>query len=260
MAARVAFTSRLPGVVHTLLGLVLLTAAGLKLAGTNVSPFAQYGWFSAPWVQTLAVEWEIVLGLWLLSGAYRAGAWLAAVGTFAAFAAVSGYLGWIGQASCGCFGMVEASPWHAFAVDVTALVLLAVARPDWRAVRETPRADLLRRPTGFAGVLLGAAVILVTLTGAATWAYGSPTAALARLHGPPCTPPGTSISEPADRVTCYSGKFKSRTGRSSRSDLSVALRTARASPQQICLFRSRPTERLKFASKSKSPRRPASAC
>jgi hypothetical protein len=39
-----------------------------------------------------AVQWEIVLGLWLLSGAYRTGAWLAAVGTFLAFAAVSGYL------------------------------------------------------------------------------------------------------------------------------------------------------------------------
>jgi hypothetical protein len=176
--------------VHVSLGLLLLAAAGLKLYGMNVSPFAQYGWFTAPWVQTLAVEWEIVLGLWLLSGAYRAGAWLAAVGTFAAFAAVSGYLGWIGQASCGCFGVIQASPWHAFAVDMAALLLLVLARPDWRAVREAPRAEWLRAPAGFAGVLLGAGLILAALAGAATLVYGSPTAALARLQGAPFYAPG----------------------------------------------------------------------
>jgi hypothetical protein len=113
--------NRLSSVVHTSLGLLLLAAAGLKLYGMNVAPFAQYGWLTAPWVQVLAVLWEVALGLWLLSGAHRAGAWAVAVGTFAAFAAVSGYLGWIGQANCGCFGAIQASPWHAFAVDVVAL-------------------------------------------------------------------------------------------------------------------------------------------
>ncbi len=176
--------------VHTLLGLLLLAAAGLKLSGMNVAPFAQYGWLTASGVQTLAVLWEIVLGLWLLSGAYRAGAWLAALGTFAAFAAVSGYLGWIGQANCGCFGVVRASPWHAFAVDVAALVLLALARPDWRAVLDTPRSEFLRVPTGFAGVLLGAGLILAALAGAATLVSGSPAAALARLQGVPVYVPG----------------------------------------------------------------------
>ncbi len=176
--------------VHTLLGLLLLAAAGLKLYGMNVAPFAQYGWLTAPGVQTLAVLWEVTLGLWLLSGAYRAGAWLAALGTFAAFAAVSGYLGWIGQANCGCFGVVRASPWHAFAVDVAALVLLALARPDWRAVLDTPRSEFLRVPTGFAGVLLGAGLILAVLTGAATLVSGSPAAALARLQGAPLYAPG----------------------------------------------------------------------
>ncbi len=167
-----------------------MAAAGLKLYGLNVSPFAQYGWFTAPSVQMAAVLWEIVLGLWLLSGAYRTGAWLAAVGTFLAFAGVSGYLGWIGQASCGCFGVIKASPWYAFGVDVAALVLLALTRPDWRAVRATPRAELLRVPTGFAGIVLGAGLILVVLTGATTWVYGSPAAAIARLQGAPLYTPG----------------------------------------------------------------------
>ena len=72
---------RLSRVIPGGLGVLLLAAAGLKLYGLNVSPFAQYGWFTAPAVQVAAVLWEIVLGLWLLSGTYRIGAWLAAVGT-----------------------------------------------------------------------------------------------------------------------------------------------------------------------------------
>ena len=54
----------------------------------------------------------------LMRLSYPRGAWLAALGTFAAFAAVSGYLGWIGVASCGCFGVIKASPWWAFARSV----------------------------------------------------------------------------------------------------------------------------------------------
>jgi hypothetical protein len=80
------------------LGGLLLAAAGLKLYGLSVSAIPRVGWFSQPWVQLAVVEWELILGLWLLSGSYPRGAWLAALGTFAAFAAVSGYLGWIGVA------------------------------------------------------------------------------------------------------------------------------------------------------------------
>ncbi len=165
--------------VHTLLGLLLLAAAGLKLSGMNVAPFAQYGWFTAPWVQTLAVEWEVVLGLWLLSGAYRAGAWLAALGTFAAFAAVSGYLGWVGQASCGCFGVVRASPWHAFAVDLMALVLLTIGRPNLSYRCIPPFAEV--RGALFTGI--GVVSGLALLAGVATLRYGSIGTAVAELRG-----------------------------------------------------------------------------
>src|SRR5947207_6620294 len=89
-------------VVRVLLGVLLLTAAGLKLYGLNVTALPRVGWFSTPRVQVAVVAWELVLGFWLLSGSYRAGAWLAAIGTFLIFAGVSGYFGWTGVASCGC--------------------------------------------------------------------------------------------------------------------------------------------------------------
>jgi hypothetical protein len=52
---------------------------------------------------------------------------LAAVGTFVLLASISGYLGWIGQATCDCFGAIPASPWLAFGVDLAALCIAPVA-------------------------------------------------------------------------------------------------------------------------------------
>jgi hypothetical protein len=186
-------------IVRILLGVVLLVAAGLKLYGLNVTVLPRVGWFATPQVQVAAVEWELVLGLWLLSGVYQAGAWLAAVSTFGAFAVVSAYFGWIGVASCGCFGVIKASPWAACAVDVAALALLAVARPDLRA-------GAWRLPAGFAVVAVGAAAVLLALTGVGSWVYGSPQTALARLRGESLT----VSSDYVDFGACPAGQMAER--------------------------------------------------
>jgi hypothetical protein len=167
-------------VVRVGLGLLLIAAAGLKLYGLGVSAVPQVGWFAQPWVQLAVAEWELVLGLWLISGAAARLSWWAALFTFAAFAAVSGYLGSIGVASCGCFGTIQASPWWAFGVDVAALALLAVGCP--RAENVSPGSIHRAMPEGLKWVG-GAAALLVGLATVATLAYGSPAAALARLRG-----------------------------------------------------------------------------
>jgi hypothetical protein len=153
-------------VVRIALGSLLLAAAGLKLYGLSVSAIPRVGWFSQPWVQLFAVEWEAMLGMWLLSGSYPRSAWLASLGTFAVFAAVSSYLGWIGVASCGCFGVIQASPWWAFGIDVAALTALVVCRPNTLAVRNALH-DNSRTAGGFAGALTGACLIVAGLTGVA---------------------------------------------------------------------------------------------
>jgi Methylamine utilisation protein MauE len=163
-------------VVRVLLGLLLLTAAGLKLYGLNVTALPRLGWFSAPRVQVAAAAWEVLLGLWLLSGACRGGAWLATVGTFAVFGVVSAYLGWTGEATCACLGAVRASPWLAFAVDATALAALTIYRPSLsRQAFELP-------PRLASGILVSAAA-LFALAGLSSWIYGSSESALARLRG-----------------------------------------------------------------------------
>ena len=134
----------------------------------------------------LAAEWELILGLWLLSGAYRFGAWLAALGTFSTFAAVSGYFGYIGVASCGCFGVIRTSPWTAFAVDAVAIALLVFSRsrlPGGTSFGSTSPNDsavAAPSPARQAGpTLIAAIAILLVLTAAGSWYYGSPAAALA---------------------------------------------------------------------------------
>lgn len=159
-----------------LLGLLLLAAAGLKLYGLNVTALPRVGHLATPQVQVLTAEWELVLALWLLSGAWHAGAWLAATGTFLTFAGVSGYFGWTGVASCGCFGALRASPWTAFGVDLAALALLALTRPPLhRGSLKVPSSALL--------IPVSAAAVLVILTATVSAIYGSPAAALARLRG-----------------------------------------------------------------------------
>ena len=158
----------------------LLVAAALKLYGLGVSTVPKIGWFSQPWVQLAVVEWEVVLGLWLVSNVRPVGSWLAAVGTFTTFALVSGYLGLAGVSSCGCLGVIRVNPWYAFGADLAAVSLLLVSRP----LRPVPEAGLTWAPYGD-GVrwLAGVSVLLAGMTAGATWVLGSPDAAIALLRG-----------------------------------------------------------------------------
>jgi hypothetical protein len=169
-------SSRVRTVGFVLVGAVLLIAAGLKLAGQNVSMVAQYSWLHSSSVQTATVVWELILGIWLISQRGRFLAWVLGLATFLSFALVSGSLGVIGQADCGCFGVIKASPWVAFSVDVVALVVLGIAKPRW-----------LGWPTerpAFLTFCVSAAVLLVAL-GIAQFALGGVDTVLAKLRGLP---------------------------------------------------------------------------
>jgi hypothetical protein len=145
---------------------------------------ARVGWLSDPRVEATAVAWELALGAWLLSGRAAPAAWLASVGTFGLFAAVSGYHGWVGVADCGCFGAIKTNPWVAFGIDVTALGLLAVGRPRWEAADWRGPARVGLRWAG------GVALVLATLAGVGTVVAGSPQKALAWLRGDTVTADG----------------------------------------------------------------------
>jgi hypothetical protein len=165
-----------------LLAVLLLAAAVLKLNGLVADPVSRMGLFTAPSFQIAVIEFELFLAAWLLWGKRPLGSWATALTVFTIFAGVSAYQGWIGRASCDCFGQLSVSPWYAFGVDLAVLVALILGRPDLAMIWRQPRLFLVSVvPVVYA--LGGAVVILASLAGLANWFYGSPDAALAHLRG-----------------------------------------------------------------------------
>lgn len=119
-------------IVRVLVGLFLIVVAGLKLYGLSVSAMPRTGILASPTIQSLVIGWELLLGVWLLSGIARTLSWRAAIVTFLSFTIVSGYYGIIGQVSCGCFGAVETSPWFTTALDfsIVSVLLAQASRTD----------------------------------------------------------------------------------------------------------------------------------
>ncbi len=93
-----------------LVGALLLVAGAMKLSSTS-GYFHTDHLILAGHLYPLFAGWEVLLGMWVLSGwSAHVSRWAVAA-TFPGFAAVSGYLGWLGVADCGCFGDVPTSPW-----------------------------------------------------------------------------------------------------------------------------------------------------
>ena len=116
------------------LGLVLLTAAGLKAYQLASEPVLDTGLFDSRWLLIAVVEFELLLGLWLLSGLYPRASRLVAVGCFAAFAGVSLWKALSGETTCGCLGSrIAVHPWFTFAFDCLAVGLLSAVGGQCRA-------------------------------------------------------------------------------------------------------------------------------
>jgi hypothetical protein len=164
-------------VVRIVLGFLLLTAAMLTIQGLGIDPLSQDSFLASPRLQVAAIEIEILLGLWLLSGLAKRGAWAVAVGFFGILAGISLYQALTGQRSCGCLGAVEVNPWWTFGLDVAGVVALAIFRP----ARGATSSAVWLMPV--AKTALGAAIILAAISGVFLLIHDNPAAALAQLRG-----------------------------------------------------------------------------
>jgi len=121
------------GLVRVLLGILLLAATGLKAHQLATEPVAERDLLSNRTFLVVWVELELLLGTWFVSGILPRAAWVAAMNCFFLFAIVAALKAVSGEASCGCFGRVEVSPWYTLGLDAGALAALLVFRPDLRA-------------------------------------------------------------------------------------------------------------------------------
>ncbi|UCG49940.1 MAG: hypothetical protein JSU94_09175 [Phycisphaerales bacterium] len=116
-------------IIMRLLGVLLLAAAVLKGWQLLAEPVANKDIWTYRPLLVLMVEFELALGIWLLSGLFKKAAWLAALLCFSAFSIITLYKGLTGAESCGCFGTVHVNPWITLlAIDVPAVILLALFR------------------------------------------------------------------------------------------------------------------------------------
>jgi hypothetical protein len=119
------------------LGILLLTGAAMKGWQLLTEPMANKDiWSYRPFL-IFVIEFEIALGIWLLSGLFKKAAWLAILACFSMFSIVTLYKGLTGAASCGCFGSVHVNPWITlFAVDIPAVIALVIFRPALSFLRK----------------------------------------------------------------------------------------------------------------------------
>lgn len=108
-------------------------AAALKAVDLTNRP-AGVGWgLASHTAAALAIEAEIVLGLLVLLGVWKAVVMRLAAAAFFAFACVSLYKLLTGAPTCGCLGSYSVPPSCMLVIDLAAAVALMSSRPPWGA-------------------------------------------------------------------------------------------------------------------------------
>jgi hypothetical protein len=196
-------------IVARLLGIFLLVTAGLKIHGLIVDPYGQENFLTTPWMQLLAVEVEVLLGLWLLSGVQQRLVLFASLIVFLGFACFSFYLAWQGQADCGCFGKVKVNPWVTTVIDACLAMVTTFAilfRKSQPSSIITPARSTGRIIRNTIDTLAIAASCLIVIFLAISLYFGDPLSALAKLRGETLTI-SPAITQLGDRISGTSETF-----------------------------------------------------
>lgn len=181
-------------IIYSLIGFLLLTSATLKALGNQNTWTNHLIFIFDPFIQIVGIAWEYLLGgilvFFVLTSAERSAyVWLATLITFIIFAALSGYLGMIGQAECGCFGSLSLNPWATCAIDGLIICSLIICRPDIQSFF-TPKANISPSLcTDFAHTLLGGFVLFGLTAGFSTIVFGNFQYAFAFLLNEPVFAP-----------------------------------------------------------------------
>jgi Protein of unknown function (DUF1573) len=118
---------RAGGLIPTLVGLLLISAAAMKVANPRPgdSPPTPSGW-----MLVALIELELVVGLWLLSRRSVRAVRIAAITLFSAFAIFNWTQVAAGAVSCACFGPILVRPWVTLTLDLLVVLMLLLWRPQ----------------------------------------------------------------------------------------------------------------------------------
>ena len=146
--------------------MLLLVGAALKGHQLLTEPMANTDIWSNRYFLIFVVEFELALGIWLLSGLFKKIAWIATVACFSIFCCITLYKGVTGAASCGCFGKVHVNPWITLiAIDLPCLFALLIFRPkDLKFKNLTKPLSLLTPSARISHIVAISAILLTCIT------------------------------------------------------------------------------------------------
>ncbi len=148
---------RVNQIIMTVAGVMLIVAAGLKTQQLLTEPILSKGFWESWLFFVIQIPLELGLGIWLCCGLFKKAGWLLGTIGYGCFCGLTLYKAVTGQASCGCFGMVQVNPWITFAtIDVPLFVLLLIFRPKGEKLLPPPWPSAKH----FFGVAIPTAILL----------------------------------------------------------------------------------------------------
>jgi len=108
----------------------LISAVVFKIIGGGASEKS-----FPPAVELLAIQSEVLIGVWLLTGRLRFISWVGAVALFLVLSLTSLTTAIRGYSDCGCFGPIRINPYITTVFNLFALLLLFVGRPEMASIR-----------------------------------------------------------------------------------------------------------------------------
>jgi hypothetical protein len=140
----------------------LLAAVALKTFYFMETETIAVGRFAiSPWLQIIAVQFELLLIFLFIAGISPLAVWRAAAALFAVFGIFSLARAVAGYDSCGCFGRVKVNPWWTFALDAGIVTMLLINRREFVERRPVLAGSRRFVACGVGCVLLSAVSLVV---------------------------------------------------------------------------------------------------
>lgn len=148
-----------------LVAALLLVAAGLKAYQLATQPVLGEAWLDTRSVGVAVVQFELIFGVWLISGIRPRLARWATLVCFTIFGFISLYRAVAGHQSCGCFGPVQVNPWVTFGLDAMVVVFTAAASLKPSSIQSRHETSLRWAAAVASYLFVGSLVAVWTMAG-----------------------------------------------------------------------------------------------